>query len=94
MPPPVGVETAIDTTDGVTVAAIFLTSKEFTVSSSGERPFEHLPSADKKSAFVLLSTHAFTPPVLLISATATPPATLAPRTKANTRLTDVFFIYD
>ena len=47
VPPPVDVSAAIDTTDGVIVAARFFTSKAFVVSSSGERPLAHLPSADK-----------------------------------------------
>ena len=84
--------TAIETTDGVIVAARFFTSNALVVNSSAERPFAHLPSADKYRAFVLLSTQAFTPPELLFSATAIPPATLAPNTNAITTLMLLFFI--
>jgi hypothetical protein len=71
-------ETAIDTTEGDTADAIVSTSAPLPAISINVRVFAQFPSVDAKRAFVRLSTQTFVGGVLGETATATPPATIAP----------------
>lgn len=80
-PLPVGEETAMETTEGETAAAMVCTSTALPTTVIKVRVFEQLPSVAAKSAFVRLSTQTFVGGVSGVTATATPPATTAPMTK-------------
>ena len=81
VPLPPKESTAIETTDGETVAAMVLTSKLAPTISIKVRVLAQLPSVLAKTALVRLSTQTFVGGVSGVTATATPPATTAPVTK-------------
>jgi hypothetical protein len=74
-------ETAIETTEGETAAAIVWTSTPLPTISINVRVLEQLPSVAAKRALVRLSTQTFVGGRSGVTATATPPATTAPITK-------------
>ena len=88
MPPPLAVETEIDTTEGVTSDAIALVFMPLPPISTNVRLEEHVPVVDRKSACVRLSAHAFkVPDEEFVAAVAIEPARAAPAIKAAITLT-------
>jgi hypothetical protein len=86
-PLPLEVETAIETTDGVTREEMVFVFIPFPPISIRVRPLEQVPLLEMKSAPVRLSAQAFTEPVgWVIAAVAIDPATAAPATNAATNL--------
>ena len=80
--PPLWIEeTAIETTDGETAEAIVSTLTPLPTTSIRVRVLAQLPSVAANKALVRLSTQTFVGGTLGVTATATPPATTAPRTK-------------
>jgi hypothetical protein len=84
--------TFIETTDGVTSDAMLFTSivgapKVSEVLEVGQ-PFE----LAKKIAWLLLSTHTFTPSGSDVAAVATPPTNVAPNRNPAMTFVDVLFI--
>jgi hypothetical protein len=73
--------TLIDTTDGVTRAAIDLTSIEVPPKVTRVRDAVHVPLVDRYITCVLLSTQALTPSGSDVAAVATPPINVAPSKK-------------
>lgn len=80
-PPPNAVLTEIETTDGETIEAIDCTSNPDPTISIKVRDLLQLPSVLANIALLFLSTQTFVGGVSGVTATATPPATIAPVTK-------------
>ena len=76
----------METTDGETADAMVSTLTPCPATSIKVRVFEQLPSVAGNRALVRLSTQTFVGGTLGVTATATPPATTAPRTKPTMTL--------
>jgi hypothetical protein len=84
--------TLIETTEGVTSAAIDLTSIEEAPSETKVRDEMHLSLAAKYITCVFLSTQALTPIGSELAAVATPPMAVAPNRNPTPTFTMVDFI--
>jgi hypothetical protein len=93
VPDPAVDVTLIDTTDGVTRAAIDLTSIEEPPNVTNVRDAEQVPVVDRYITCVLLSTQALTPSGSVVAAVATPPITVAPSKKPTPTFAKLDFIY-
>jgi hypothetical protein len=82
----------METTDGVTAAATLFALSPPELKSTGVRVFEHVPSLDKKSACVRLSTQAFNDGEPFVAAVAMPPTTVAPNMNPTPTFRIVFLI--
>jgi hypothetical protein len=82
--------TLIETTDGVTRAAMLFTSIVGAPSVKGVRAVEHPDDPARKIAWVFLSTQTFTPNGCVVAAVATPPTMPAPKRNAAINLVEVF----
>ena len=82
----------METTDGVTSDAMLFTSIVGAPNVSEVLEVEHPLDPAKKIAWVLLSTHTFTPSGSDVAAVATPPANVAPNRNPAMTFVEVLFM--